>query len=201
MDPPPAPRRHFYRRAVNNPSPLFLTSCVSNVHHTTRHPLRVKKPLAMFTPRLCRSALSHRSALSRRCHGTVSAALAAAVARLPHREALRGVSQDVRYSYKELHATVDEVANGFVALRFGAGDVLALWLPHNSVENIVTQLAAAQVGLTLAVIAPEVAQAEDLAFVLRDSCASGLVFAPRQLGRNQTHVVQSLFPELSTCEH
>ncbi|CAI5744111.1 unnamed protein product [Peronospora destructor] len=132
-----------------------------------------------------------------RTASTVSAALDEAVARLPHKEALRSVKQDVRWSFKELNARVEELANGFLDLQFEAGDVVAVWLP-NSVENVVTQLAVARAGLTLAVIEPEVAAAEELAFILQDSKASGLVFEPKQAGRNQTEIVQGLFPELAT---
>uniref|UniRef100_M4BHS1 AMP-dependent synthetase/ligase domain-containing protein n=1 Tax=Hyaloperonospora arabidopsidis (strain Emoy2) TaxID=559515 RepID=M4BHS1_HYAAE len=145
-----------------------------------------------------RLPLSQR-ALARRSVSTIGASLDQAVARLPHKEALRGVTQDVRWSFQELRAKVDELANGFLDLKFQVGDVVALWLP-NSVENVVTQLAAARAGLTLAVIAPEVAEMEELAFILQDSGASGLVFEPKQAGRNQTHIVQTLFPELSTCK-
>lgn len=66
---------------------------------------------------------------------TVGGALEAAVARLPHKEALRSVKQDVRYSFQELSALVDEVAHGLVDLKLAPGDVLALWLP-NSAENV-----------------------------------------------------------------
>ncbi|KAI9917075.1 hypothetical protein PsorP6_017015 [Peronosclerospora sorghi] len=128
---------------------------------------------------------------------TVGATLSDAVQRLPHKEALRSIKQDVRWSFKELDAKVEELANGFLDLQFQAGDVVALWLPNN-VENIVTQLAAARAGLTLALIEPEVSQAEELAFILKDSNASGLVFEPKIAGRNQTNIVQRLFPELDT---
>ncbi|KAG6621281.1 amp-binding protein [Phytophthora cinnamomi] len=146
---------------------------------------------------LARSKGLMRVAAGARAASTVGAALDEAVARLPHKEALRSVKQDVRWSFKELGAAVDELASGFLDLQFQQGDVVALWLP-NSAENVLTQLAAARAGLTLAVIEPEVAQAEELAFVLQDSQAAGLVFAPRQAGRNQTEIVQALFPELAT---
>uniref|UniRef100_A0AAV1UTM9 AMP-dependent synthetase/ligase domain-containing protein n=1 Tax=Peronospora matthiolae TaxID=2874970 RepID=A0AAV1UTM9_9STRA len=136
-------------------------------------------------------------ALARRRASTIGASLDQAVARLPHKEALRGVTQDVRWSFQELRAKVDELANGFVDLQFQVGDVVALWLP-NSVENVVTQLAAARAGLTLAVIAPDVAAVDELAFVLQDSGASGLVFEPKQAGRNKTDIVRTLLPELRT---
>lgn len=146
---------------------------------------------------LVRSKGLMRAAMCVRAASTVGATLEEAVHRLPHKEALRSLKQDVRWSFKELDAVVSELANGFLDLQFQSGDVVALWLPNN-VENIVTQLAAARVGLTLALIEPEVSEAEELAFILHDSQASGLVFEPKQAGRNQTTIVQSLFPELAT---
>jgi fatty-acyl-CoA synthase len=130
---------------------------------------------------------------------TVGATLDEAVARLPHKEALRSIKQDVRWSFKELNAVVDELANGFLDLQFQQGNVVALWLP-NSAENVATQLAAAKAGLTLAVIEPEVSKAEELAFILQDCQASGLIFEPKQAGRDQTAIVRGLFPELATCK-
>ncbi|RAW41748.1 hypothetical protein PC110_g2070 [Phytophthora cactorum] len=82
-------------------------------------------------------------------------AASTAVARLPHKEALRSVTQDIRWSFKELNASVDELANGFLDLQFERGDVVAVK-------------------------------------------ASGLVFEPKQAGRNQIEIVQGLFPELAT---
>ncbi|ETK82238.1 hypothetical protein F441_12588 [Phytophthora nicotianae CJ01A1] len=146
---------------------------------------------------LVRSKGLIRAAMGVRAASTVGATLDEAVARLPHKEALRSVTQDIRWSFKELNASVDELANGFLDLQFQRGDVVAVWLP-NSVENVLTQLAAARAGLTLAVIEPEVSEAEELAFILQDSKASGLVFEPKQAGRNQTEIVQNLFPELAT---
>ncbi|RLN48974.1 hypothetical protein BBJ29_004089 [Phytophthora kernoviae] len=135
--------------------------------------------------------------LGARAASTVGATLDEAVERLPHKEALRSLKQDVRWSFKELNASVDDLANGFVDLQFAKGDVVAVWLPNNA-ENVLTHLAAAKAGLTLAVIDPEVSQPEEIAFILQDSKASGLVFEPKMAGRNQTDIVRSLFPELET---
>lgn len=76
-----------------------------------------------------------RSVAGVRFASTVGGALDEAVGRLPHKEALRSVKQDVRYSFQELRAVVDEVANGLADLKFAQGDVLAVWLP-NSAENV-----------------------------------------------------------------
>ncbi|CEG42636.1 amp-binding protein [Plasmopara halstedii] len=145
----------------------------------------------VHSKRLVRIPLCFRAA------STVGATLDEAVNRLPHKEALRSIKQDVRWSFKELNTVVSELANGFLDLQFRCGDVVALWLPNN-VENVVTQLAAARAGLTLALIEPQVSEAEELAYILQDSEASGLIFEPKHAGRNQTKIVQDLFPELAT---
>ncbi|KAJ0397330.1 hypothetical protein P43SY_009280 [Pythium insidiosum] len=121
-----------------------------------------------------------------------------AVERLPHKEAFRSIKQDLRWSYKELDNFVQQVANGLNSLHFQPGDVLAVWLPNNA-ENLVTHLAAAKAGVTLAVIDPEISSAEEVAFVLHDSKASGILYEPKIAGRNNSAVVSELFPELATC--
>ena len=63
----------------------------------------------------------------------------------------------------------------------------------------VTQLAAAECGMTVAVLDPEISTAEDVAFVLRDSKANGLVYDPRVHGQDRAQLVQDLLPELATC--
>ncbi|KAF1318254.1 Hect e3 ubiquitin, partial [Globisporangium splendens] len=143
------------------------------------------------------AAPSSKLALGVRAASTVGGALDEAVERLPHKEALRSIKQDLRWSFKELNAIVDEVANGFHSLKFEPGNVLAVWLPNNA-ESVITQLAAAKAGVTLAVIDPKVSSAEELEYILHDSKASGLLFEPKIAGRNQTEIVQGLFPELAT---
>lgn len=64
---------------------------------------------------------------------------------------------------------------------------------------MITQLAAAKAGITLAVIDPKVSTAEEIEFILHDSKASGILFEPKIAGRNQTEIIQGLFPELATC--
>ncbi|GLE01132.1 hypothetical protein PINS_up009962 [Pythium insidiosum] len=138
-------------------------------------------------------------ALGARAASTVGGALDEAVERLPHKEAFRSIKQDLRWSYKELDSFVQQVANGLNSLHFQPGDVLAVWLPNNA-ENLVTHLAAAKAGLTLAVIDPEISSAEEVAFVLHDSKASGILYEPKIAGRNNSAVVSELFPELATYE-
>lgn len=91
----------------------------------------------MLAGRLLRrpARLSSSATAALRAASTVGGALEEAVARLPHKEALRSVKQELRWSFKELSAEVDELAHGLRALQFAPGNVLAVWLP-NSAENV-----------------------------------------------------------------
>lgn len=140
-----------------------------------------------------------RFAMGARAASTVGATLEEAVERLPHKEALRSVKQDIRWSFKELNEIVDEFAHGLQSLQFQPGDVLAVWLPNNA-ESVVTQLAAAKAGVTLAVIEPEISTAAEVEYILHDSKASGILFEPKIAGRNQTEIIQGLLPELDSCK-
>ncbi|GAB9465267.1 Hect e3 ubiquitin [Globisporangium polare] len=146
---------------------------------------------------LLRTARLAPTAKLARAASTVGGALDEAVERLPHKEALRSIKQELRWSFKELNAIVDEVAFGLHSLKFEPGNVLAVWLPNNA-ESVITQLAAAKAGITLAVIDPKVSTAEEIEFILHDSKASGILFEPKIAGRNQTQIIQGLFPELAT---
>lgn len=55
--------------------------------------------------------------------------------KIPHKEALRSIKQDIRWSYKELNKFVDELAHGFKDFQLEANDVIAIWL-SNSAENV-----------------------------------------------------------------
>ncbi|OQR82715.1 hypothetical protein ACHHYP_15609 [Achlya hypogyna] len=130
---------------------------------------------------------------------TIGATLDTAVASLPHREALRVFSSgerdaDLRLSYVELNKYVDELANGFIDLNLKYGDTIALWLPNNT-EHVVAQFAAAKAGLTVASIDREISTPEELAYVIKDSKASALLFENKIGGRNHASVAQKVFDE------
>ena len=163
-------------------------------------------------------------AFATRAASTLGGALDEAVERLPHKEAVRSIKQDIRWSFKEFHAYADELAHGFQDLSLEKGDVLAVWLPNNA-ENVricvgnislsflivgnsfgpvvfsqlVTQFAAAKAGLTLAVIDPKISTVDEIEHILHDSKASGILFEPKIAGRDNNAVIQELFPELATC--
>src|ERR1700737_4892514 len=84
---------------------------------------------------------------------TIGDALAATIARWPHRDALISRHQDIRWCYGELGERVDALAAGLLALGLGRGDRVAIWAP-NCAEWVLTQFATAKTGLILVTVNP-----------------------------------------------
>ena len=61
----------------------------------------------------------------------------------PDRPALVNRAQQIRWTYREFQARVDEMAAGLIAMGFLPGDRLGIWSPNNS-EWVVTQFATAK---------------------------------------------------------
>ena len=106
---------------------------------------------------------------------TIGADLERTVARVGEREALVCPHQDVRLTYAELDAKVDELARALMAAGLEKGDRLALWSP-NRVEWVLTQYATAKAGVILVNVNPAY-RASELEYVLNQSGARMLVSA------------------------
>lgn len=121
---------------------------------------------------------------------------------LPYKNALRHIEQEVTLSFKDLTEKKDEFAAGLVSAGWKAGDTLAVWLP-NTTERVIVELAAATIGVRVASMDTEsIVNADDLAFVLKDSEAKGMVYhaktdnTPKD-APNMTAIVQEAIPELA----
>lgn len=95
-----------------------------------------------FVRGAARQTFSAASARSPRAHSRIQSfssligdCLENSVQKIPHKEALRSIKQDIRWSYKELNKFVDELAHGFKDFQLEANDVIAIWL-SNSAENV-----------------------------------------------------------------
>src|SRR5512136_1896441 len=100
--------------------------------------------------------------------------------KFPEKEALVDLSQGVRYSYKELLATVNLTAKGFLKLGVKQGDHLALWSP-NRWEWTIIQLALAKIDVVLISIDTN-CKLEQLEYFLRQSDSKSLVMAEGMKG-------------------
>ena len=106
---------------------------------------------------------------------TIGDDLELTVARVGEREALVCPHQDVRLTYAELDAKVDELARALMAAGLEKGDRLALWSP-NRVEWVLTQYATAKAGVILVNVNPAY-RASELKYVLGQSGARMLISA------------------------
>jgi fatty-acyl-CoA synthase len=127
---------------------------------------------------------------------TIGDALAATVARWPHRDALISRHQDIRWSYLELGERVDALAAGFLALGLGRGDRVAVWAP-NCAEWVLTQFATAKTGLILVTVNPAYRLSE-VEYTLYKVGVKALVCAPQFKSSDYTAMIEALVPEIST---
>jgi fatty-acyl-CoA synthase len=114
---------------------------------------------------------------------TIGQALAEVAAEHPHRIALLEGSPDPasrrQWSYGELHAQSLTVARALCS-RFKPGERVAVWAP-NIPEWILMEYGCALAGVILVTVNPSY-QADELAYVLRQSRSAGLFLLPEYRG-------------------
>jgi fatty-acyl-CoA synthase len=110
------------------------------------------------------------------------------------REGLRVCHQDIRWTYRELGAAVDQFAAGLVALGLQAGDRVGIWSPNNA-EWVITQFATAKAGLVLVNINPAYRLSE-LEYSLNNVGCRALITARRFKSSDYLQMLNSLAPEL-----
>lgn len=128
----------------------------------------------------------------------IPVALKRTVAANPDSEAAVFVEQGVRFTWAEIDREVDALAAGFLKLGLAKGDRLGIWAP-NRYEWLLTQLATARVGIVLTTINPAYRLAE-VEYVLNKVGAKALVTAVSFKSSDYVGMVQTLAPELETCE-
>ena len=128
---------------------------------------------------------------------TVGANFAATVARWPDRPALIVPPRDVRWSYAELAARVEDFAAGLLALGLKPGDRVGIWSPNNP-EWVVTQFATARAGLILVNINPAYRLTE-LEYALNKVGCRALVTATAFKSSDYVGMLGTLAPELATA--
>jgi fatty-acyl-CoA synthase len=107
---------------------------------------------------------------------TIGENLDRTVGRFADRDAIISVHQGIRQTYAELHAAVEEIARGLLALGIEPGERVGIWSPNNA-EWLILQYATAKVGAILVNINPAYRTSE-LAYALAQSGVSTLVLAP-----------------------
>ena len=128
---------------------------------------------------------------------TIGAYFDNAVARWRDRNALVVRHQDVRWTWGELKARVDDLAAGLIGLGLEPGDRVGIWSP-NRMEWVVTQFATAKAGLILVNINPAYRLAE-LEFALNKVECKALITAAAFKTSDYVGMVRALAPELDAA--
>ncbi len=116
----------------------------------------------------------------------------------PERDALVVPHQDVRWSYGELAARVDQLAGGLVAMGLRAGDRLGIWAP-NCAEWVLAQYASAKAGVILVNINPAYRTSE-LEYVLKQSGCRLLISARAYKTSDYVGMVEEVAPRCRELE-
>ncbi|WP_144822935.1 AMP-binding protein [Marinobacter piscensis] len=115
-------------------------------------------------------------------------------ARYPDTEALVCLHQDIRWTYKEFVAKVNEAARAFLVIGVRRGDRVGIWAP-NRYEWTVTQFATAKVGAILVNINPAYGMHE-LEYAMNLAGISVLVTADSFKTSDYRKILYDLAPEL-----
>lgn len=129
---------------------------------------------------------------------TIGDDLAATAARIPQHEALVVRHQDVRWTYGELDARVDELARALLASGFAPGDRLGIWAP-NCAEWVLVQYATARIGVILVNINPAY-RTHEVRYALAQSGCKGLVAATAFKTSDYVAMVAEVGPGLNALE-
>jgi fatty-acyl-CoA synthase len=116
----------------------------------------------------------------------------------PGVDALVSRHQDIRWTYTELVAMVDECARALLALDVQRGDRVGIWSP-NRAEWAVLQYATAKVGAILVNINPAY-RVHELEYVLNQSGVRILVAAPSHKTSDYAAMIAEVRPKVATLE-
>lgn len=114
------------------------------------------------------------------------------------RDALVCPHADVRLTWSEFDAAVDEIARGLLALGFLRGDHLGIWAT-NWPEWVVLQFATARIGVVLVTVNPSYRPAE-LAYALAQSEVRGLALIEGFKRSNFYEMLHEVCPEIATAK-
>ena len=128
---------------------------------------------------------------------TIGEALSRAARMYPDQDAVVFLQQNRRLSYRELQEIVRRVAANLLKLGLAPGDRLGIWSP-NRLEWIVTQFAAAQIGVILVTINPAYRVIE-LESVVNKTGIKALVAADRFKNSNYVDLLDDVAPEIKFC--
>lgn len=129
---------------------------------------------------------------------TIFGLLEAAVTQWPERPAVVFSEQGVRWTWSAFQRECDRFAAGLLALGLKREDRLGIWSP-NRAEWLIAQFATARIGVILVNINPAYRLGE-LEYALNASGCRAIIAAERLRTSNYLEMLQTLAPELASCE-
>ena len=110
------------------------------------------------------------------------------------REAIVSVHQDIRLTYNELAKKVNKLSKAFISSGFQKGHRVGIW-SSNNVEWLITQYAAAKVGVILVTINPAY-RSHELEYVLSQSGCSGIILQNQFKTSDYESMICEICPEV-----
>src|SRR5438445_4997717 len=129
---------------------------------------------------------------------TIGDMLDQTVEKYPDQPALISRQQNIRLTYRQLQAQVNQCAKGLMQLGFQKGQRVGIWSP-NRAEWCITQFATSKIGVILVNINPSY-RLHELEYALKQSGCSAIVISPAFKTSNYTEMITTLAPELAQCE-
>ena len=128
---------------------------------------------------------------------TIGDLLDRSAAHFPDRLAVVFSQHGVRWTWRELQATVDRHAAALIRLGLVQGDRLGIWSP-NRAEWLVTMLATARLGVILVNINPAY-RVSELEYAINKAGLKALVTAAQFKSSDYLAMLRTLAPELDAC--
>jgi fatty-acyl-CoA synthase len=135
-------------------------------------------------------AYSHGTSTSPLIGQTIGDNLRATARRFPDRDALVVPYQNVRLTYAQFDARVDDLARSFLAIGIEKGDRIGIWSP-NSAEWVLIQYAAARVGAILVNLNPAY-RTHEIEYALNQSACRLLVAATSYKTSNYAAMIDAV---------
>ncbi|HVY89662.1 MAG TPA: AMP-binding protein [Hyphomonadaceae bacterium] len=129
---------------------------------------------------------------------TIGEALNRAVKRWPKQEALVSVHQNIRWTYEQLGARVDQLAAGLLALGLKPGDRVGVWAP-NRAEWMLVQFATARAGMIQVNINPAY-RITEVEYTLKKVGVKALICAESFKTSDYVGMINELAPEIATSK-
>ncbi|QBD81679.1 AMP-binding protein [Ktedonosporobacter rubrisoli] len=119
-------------------------------------------------------------------------------AKHPNHPALISRQQQIRWTYSELQAQINQCAKGLLKLGLQKGQRVGIWSP-NRAEWCITQFATAKIGVILVNLNPSY-RLHEIEYALTQSGCSAIVISPAFKSSNYTEMLYTLAPELKDSE-